>query len=349
MKKSAGAALLALALLLSIALSLPSSAAAKKRKAWPNLVITKIVIKQLPGDPPYVLEDESGHTPAFAVFVTTKNVGRASSKRKTSTELRFEELNETRVRVLGQQIRVLKPGEASTKKFVVDLDFRGGVPPLGLLRVVATADAGHAVSESDDRNDLKMKRLLPVVAHSWKAVDFMLSENLSQAGFPGSLVADHTKACPTQCTPVTFRFSTFDESSKHFDYVPSGSLQAGWDFAYSQSGTNCSGHTTEARGPKDWPGSFWIDDGLDFYNANISVTSERPPAPAWISCNGRQILQVTWNLSDLDTYVGDRQFPRTDSPYCTRLKGHTEKTKVAGIKTTWQWTLQAVVPRQHPC
>src|SRR5690242_304608 len=98
MKKSAAAGLLALALLLTIGLTLPSSAAAKKKKkkAWPNLVITHLAIKQLPGDPPYVLEDESGHTPGFVVDVTTENIGRAVAKR-SRTQLEFTEMNGTNV------------------------------------------------------------------------------------------------------------------------------------------------------------------------------------------------------------------------------------------------------------
>src|SRR6476659_4124800 len=220
MKKSAGAALLALAMLMSIALSLPSSAAAKKkRKQFPDLVITRFEVKQLPGNPPYVLEDESGHTPGFIVNVRTQNIGHAIAGRSV-TKLEIETTGGQHVRSLVAHIRALDPTEFSGKGFRVDLDFNGA-PPLGLLRVVAIANESGSVDEGkvNERNNRHpAKHLLPVVAHSWKAPDLETSENLSQGGFPGSLMTDTTQACPpSDCSdkPLTLRFSTFNEAATH--------------------------------------------------------------------------------------------------------------------------------------
>jgi hypothetical protein len=317
----------------------------------PDLVVTVPQITQLPGNPPYVLEDESGHTPTFKVNVDTHNVGRAVSG-WSFTQVDIETTTGQHVRSVSKRIRPLDPGEYSGKTFKVDLDFNGA-PPLGLLKVVAKANQTHAFDESNtDNNNRHAKHLLPVVAHTWKASDLETSESLSYSGFPGSLMTDTTQACPpSDCSggsdePLTFRFSTFDEAAKHFEYVPTGNLTAGWHFNYDNGGTHCTGDTSETRGPKDWPGGFWIDSALGHYDATVDVSAEAPPAPGEIYCNGIPTLPVYWSLQDLETYIGTGLTPHMPAPGCTRLSGNHSETKVAGITTTWQWQLQAVVPKQ---
>ncbi len=341
MKKSLWGALLVFALVY-----VPASASgAGQRRVLADLKVMKVEIKQLPGDPPYVVEDEQGHTPGFAVFVTIRNIGKGTAK-ASSTGLDIERLGGSRVRGLARRVARLRPKATYVSRFVVDLDFNGRPPPLGVLRVVATANVSKTFIEDRSNNELDAKHLLPVIAHQWKAFDLMTTESLSNVfGLPGSLMTDATRVCPeVDCGRYfVFRFSTFDEASKHFVYTPSGTVRASASFLYAP--LSCTGQGSAVSGPRDWPGSLWIDDGLDYYNASVGVKSIAPPPDRfWVDCMGTPTLQVEWAWQDLLTYVGDKQFPRTDSPYSTRLTGHTEKTSVAGVTTTWQWTLRADVP-----
>jgi hypothetical protein len=337
-------------MILSLALSLPSTAAPKKKRKHPDLVITQLQIKQLPGNPPYVLEDESGHTPGFVVDVRVQNIGHARAGRSV-VQLDIETTGGEHVRALSKQVRPLDPTEFSGKRFNVDLDFNGP-PPLGLLRVRAIADQRDSVDEgkANEKNNVRhAKNLLPVVAHSWKSVDFETFDTLSQGGFPGSLMTDTTQTCPpSDCgdQPFIFRFSTYNEAAQQFEYVPSGTLTAGWHFSWDGGGQHCTGDAHETRGPKDWPGGFWLNGKLDSYEGSVNVSDEAPPSLGEIYCNGNPIMPVQWALQDLETYIGDGLTPRMPSSDCTRLTGHHEKTQVSGAVTTWQWQFQAVVPKQ---
>ena len=77
------------ALLPAIALVLvPSPAMAASKRPAANLEITRIVVKHLPGDPPYMAIDGGGHAPGFVVRVITTNTGHAkSAKSRTQLEL----------------------------------------------------------------------------------------------------------------------------------------------------------------------------------------------------------------------------------------------------------------------
>jgi hypothetical protein len=344
MKKSVGAALFALAMILSIGLTLPSSAAAKKKKPkpkhLPDLVIRDLKLEQLPGNPPYVRENESGHTSGFTVSFRVMNIGRAKAG-PSEAEVVIDTVGGRHIRTRGKPIRSLDPGEWSGKGIKVDLDYEKP-PPLGLLKVVAIANATDSVEESDTTNNKKpAKHLLPVIADTWKAVDLETYESLPYPGFPGSLMTD-----TTQASALTFLFSTFDEASKHFEYVPTGELAAGWHFNYDGNGLHCTGDTSETRGPKDWPGSFWLNSALDRYDATVDVSDEPPPARGEIVCNGVPSLQVEWRLQSLETNIGTGLTPRMPATDCTRLSASHQEPIVGGGTTTWQWQLQAVVPDQ---
>lgn len=337
--------LLATALLLLTLACVPASTAGpQKLKPLADLAVTNIVVKQLPGEPPYVIENQQGHTPGFAVYVTIRNVGTAQSK-GCIVALDFTKIGRTVVRGLTRYLQPLRPRATHVLRFAVALDAHRA-PPLGLLQIRAKADVGKVVREPDEDNNTRYaSHLLPVIAEQWKATDFMVTENLDNVGFPGALVTDATKVClKADCgRDFVFRFSTFDESSKHFEYIPSGTVRANWSYLYAP--LNCTGSANEVRGPRDWPGSFWIDSELDYYDAAIDIKNTvSPPARGVITCNGNPALQLEWAFQDLSTYVGLKQTPRTDSPYDTKLTGHKEETSVAGVKTTWQWTFKADVP-----
>jgi hypothetical protein len=334
----------AAALLPIAALLLAPAGATAARRAAPDLVVTKIVIRQLPGDPPYVVEDEAGHTPGFAVRVTTKNIGRAVAKR-SRTRLEFSTLGGARVHAATEPVPKLRPSASHVSVFEVDLG-AAGRPPLGLLKTAAYADAIGTVNESRESNNRRLAPLLPVIARQWKVLDFMVTEDLSGAAFPGALMTDFTKACwQVDCGRYfVFRFSTFDEAAKTFEYVPEGTVRAGWDYSYPP--LQCTGHAAEIRGPKQWPGHLEIDSGLDWYEGLVDVrVAEAPPAHGGIVCPGApQPVEVEWAFQNLVTYVGERQHAAMPSPSATKLTGHTEGTGMGNAQTTWQWTFQADVP-----
>lgn len=78
----------ALLLLVAAALMLPSAAGAN-RVGEPDLVISKIVVSELPGTPPYIVVDQRDAAPGFIVRVVTTNVGSASTRKQSLTELSF--------------------------------------------------------------------------------------------------------------------------------------------------------------------------------------------------------------------------------------------------------------------
>jgi CARDB len=313
-----------------------------KKKRWPDLVVTKIELKQLPGAPPYVVEDETGHTPGFAAYVTIRNVGKGNAK-GSSVGLDFSKIGNDRVRGLARHLPPMRPKATHVLKFAVDLDFKRK-PPIGLLLVKATADISKAVQETDENNNsLHRHGFLPVIAHQWKATDFLVHSDLNDLAFPGAVAGSATRAGCISCSDVLrFRFSTFDEASKHFDYVPTGPVNA--DFSYAYTPLSCQGSATDNATKDAWPGSFWLDSELDKYNATVEVRDvEPPPARAVIYCMGQPSLQLEWAWHNLETFVGDGVVPDVPSPYDTRLTGHTERN-IGSNTTTWQWTFKADVP-----
>jgi len=319
-----------------------SAGSVVKKKLWPDLVVTKIEIKQLPGEPPYVIEDESGHTPGFAAYVTIRNIGKAKAK-GSSVGLDFSKIGNDRIRGLARHLPAMRPKATHVLKFEVDLDFKRK-PPIGLLLVKATADISKAVQESDeDNNALHRHGFLPVIAHQWKATDFLVHSDLSNLGFQGAVAGSATRAGCVACNDVLrFRFSTFDEASKHFVYTPTGPVNA--DFSYAYTPLSCLGSASENATKDAWPGSFWLDAGLDKYDAVVDIPSvEPPPARAQIYCMGQPVLQLEWAWHALETYVGDGVVPDVPSPYDTQLTGHKERT-IGSDTTTWQWTFKADVP-----
>lgn len=313
------------------------------RKQVPDLAVTKLAVKQLPGDPPYLVKDSSGHTPGFVVRATTKNIGRVASK-PSRTKLELSMLGGQAVHATTERVPKLKPHASHVSVFKVDLS--ATPPPLGLLRAVASADGARSVQEIDEQNNARTAPLIPVIAQQWKVLDFMTTDDLSGTSFPGALESHFTKACwQVDCGRYfVFRFSTFDETAKAFEYVPEGTIRAGWQYLYPP--LNCTGNATEVRGPKTWPGQLLIGGDLDWYDGDIDVpAAEAPPAKGQIACPGSPTaVPVEWAFQPLATFVGEGERPTTPGPSATKLTGHTERMNVGNTKTTWQWTFQADVP-----
>jgi hypothetical protein len=334
---------LATLLPIAVLVAVPATGSAARR-SFPDLVVKKITIKRLPGQPPYVVEDAAGHTRAFVVDVITKNIGRAESK-LSRTKLEFTTVGGRQVRGMTERVPKLKPGASHTIVFEVDLS-ETRHPPLGLLKVFGSADSVGTVQEVNEQNNTRHASLLPVIAEQWKVLDFMITQDLSGASFPGALESEFTKTCwQADCGRFfVFRFSAFDEAAKVFKYVPEGTIRAGWQYLYPP--LQCTGNANEIRGPKTWPGQLLIESTLDWYDAAIEVhAAEAPPARGSINCPGSPVgIQQEWAFQDLQTFVGERQHVDMPSPYETKLTGHTEKQTIAKNKSTWQWTFQADVP-----
>jgi hypothetical protein len=73
---------------------LPAGAATVPRASLPDLVITMIVVRELPGTPPYIAIDEATRAPGFVVKVVTKNIGDATAGGSV-TDLKLQEQGET--------------------------------------------------------------------------------------------------------------------------------------------------------------------------------------------------------------------------------------------------------------
>lgn len=75
----------------------------------------------------------------------------------------------------------------------------------------------------------------------------MVSQSIASPGFPGALMTSATKVCRNVDCMADFvmRFSTFDETSKHFVYTPSGTVRAIWSYFYTP--LSCTGTANEAR------------------------------------------------------------------------------------------------------
>jgi hypothetical protein len=129
-----------------------------------------------------------------------------------------------------------------------------------------------------------------------------------------------------------------------FQYVPEGTIRAGWEYDYPPQ--QCTGQAAEARGPRQWPGHLEIDENLAWHDGVVDVKDvAEPPAHGQILCPGSPFpVEVEWAFQNLETYVGEGRHASMPSPTATKLPGHTDGTNAGNIKTTWQWTFQADVP-----
>ncbi len=311
---------------------LPSSAAAAKKFTAPDLVIKKIVIKRLPGDPPYIAVDHSGAAPGFVVQAVTRNIGGAPAKR-FRTQLEFQTLGGKPVHGMSEAVRDLAPRTNHVSVFKVDSLF----PPLGLLKAVVTADPVNTVHELNEDNNTLSAGLIPVVAREWKVMDFMTTSDGGASVFPGSLESSATKALDG----FIFRFSQFNETAKRFEYVPDGTLGASFDYVYAP--LSCIGHGGTQVPNRQWPGYLRLEDDLTSYDALVQ-TNDQPVQMATITCMGQNGFPVQWTFQDLVSFAGVKMHPQM-SPSDTKLTGlKTVPGLGPGMTTTYQWTFKADVP-----
>lgn len=332
-----------LPLLLPVAslMLLPASAAAARVRCLPDLVIASIVVKQLPGTPPYIVVDSDGTGSGFVVDVVTRNKSRTCPAKRSRTELQFVTRHGTTVHGESLPVPALAPTARHTSKFKID-DLR---PPLGWLYTEAQADVVGTVQELDNRNNTgkwrfklgpgEWRSYIPVIARQWKAIVFRITENQGSSFFPGGVTVYTTQGGQN----LVFRFSTFDEAKQQFEYFPSGTIQTAWDFSYPPA--DCSGHAGTSKPSRHWPGHLWLDNDLFQYDGFVQLNDEQG-GTGTISCQGKAVLPAHWGWQDLETFIAPQTFPEM-SPSDTRLTGQTIKNE-AGVVTTWSWTFQADVP-----
>lgn len=293
------------------------AAAATHTASRPDLVITSIAVKELPGTPPYIVVDEETRAPGFVVTVVTKNVGKAAAGQSV-TELKLQENGKT---LWGKQATVgkLTPGMFRTSTFVVD-DLKADP---GMLHAVATADATKKIPESVETNNTRTRRPIPVIPRDWKVITFRTTVN------PGGGVSAATQTA----NGFYYRFSRFDPASKWFVYKAYGQVNDKADFV----GGGCAGHGTAHDTKNPWPGSdseLVIKGDLSEYSAGVDTTGE-PTEHFTIDCPGGGHVPMTYGWLSLVTWVGTHSFPSM-KPDDIILEGDGSAATPAGpAKYTW--------------
>ena len=126
--------------------------------ATPDLVVSRVWVTG--GTHPYLLLNSDGKTQPFEVHVTTKNVGHGTAGP-----------SETKVTLLGvfphhTTSTVLVPvgrlGPRGTDTTIASIGAHTGFK-LGFVSLYTHADAKHAVPESNEQNNLRKWREIPVM------------------------------------------------------------------------------------------------------------------------------------------------------------------------------------------
>jgi CARDB len=315
-RRALAALLPAAALVFAPSALLPASAAAQATPR-PDLIITMIVVKKLPGPPPYIVVDEATRAPGFEVKVVTKNVGDETAGQSV-TDLKLEEDGETLWGKLDTVGR-LTPGMYRTSTYVVD-DLKANP---GLLHAVATADFTMKIRESNEKNNTKTRKPpIPVIPRDWKVTTFRATLN------PGGGVSITTQAA----SGFNYRFSRFDDSRKAFVYKAYGQINDKSDFV----GGGCVGHGSTHDSQDPWPGELDIMDDLSKYTARVDTHSE-PALTYTVTCTGNVQFTETWGWVNLLTWTGAHSFPSM-KPDDITLSGEGDAATPAGpIKFTWDF------------
>jgi hypothetical protein len=294
-----------------------SAAAATQAVLRPDLIVTMIVVLELPGNPPYIVVDESTHAPGFMVKVVTKNVGTATAPASV-TELKLQQAGETRWEK-QETVGKLTPGMFRTSTFVVDTL---KADP-GMLHAVATADATNKIRELNDKNNTRTRRPIPVIPRDWKVVTFRTAVN------PGGGLSVTTQTA----SGFYYRFSRFDKSKKWFVYKGYGQVNDQADLV----GAGCAGHGRAHDSQDPWPGTdseLVIRGDLSGYSAGVDTTGE-PGEHLTVTCTGGAKFSYPYGWNSLVTWVGTHSFPsmKTDA---TTLDGEGKALTPAGpAKFTW--------------
>jgi hypothetical protein len=302
---------LAVAVLPALALALlPSTAAA----AHARVVVTKIVVKQLPGPPPYIVLDESSTAmTGFVVEVTVQNTGTVKSHR-TVTDLLLEQRGRTKWAKTAS-VRPLQPGHKHKSKFTID---NVKLDP-GFVLPVATADVRHG-------GHMRRGHQMPVVPRDWNVSAFQTNVSLP-SGVSGA----------TQTTNgFYYRLTRFDGSE--FLYSGYGQIQTVANFSQG----SCTGHGSDTKTHSPWPGGsdseLAVKANLSQYSAGI-VTDTETPLTFTVTCSPTTSFPLQEPWVNLVTWENDHSWI-TMQPYQISLDGDGKATIAVG-KATYHWVLHA--------
>jgi CARDB len=308
----------------------PAAAAAKpKPKPLPDLRITKIVIPDW--DPfAYTAVSPDGHMQAFKVYVTTRNDGKAGTKKPSETLVFFRDSSG---RYFQENINV--PPLRKGKQFTKAVTFNAHNPALGFARLGAAADHGNKIRESSESDNFGPPGDDPftsthkgikfaILAKIWRPADFETDAN----GFPAKL--------RTYNSGLYFELSSADKDG--YTYLPWGSV------SNSATATGlCSGTDSETRTHRPWArGDLRINSDLDGYYASVLMGPQESYSIN-LTCFGVGSHTENHDFLALETYAGERgagvQLQMAQN--AKRLQGtYTDST----LMTTWTWDLHADVP-----
>jgi hypothetical protein len=312
-------------------LAAPAAAKGKRQPGTPVLAITKIAIKELPGDPPYILLDESSRAPAFSVAVSVENDGGRPSG-KSVVAVTLEEKGKRKF-FDDKFIDPLSPKTRKSKPKVVTLEVNNLQADLGFLKATATVkwspsakhpDRVHTVSESAPP--------IPVVAKDWNVSSFHTSVNVGGDGPSSDTNADGT---------LQYRFLRFDESEQAFIYRAWGQVTV--QGRYNAGGCSGSGSANDTQSP--WPGpgtesELAIKHTLTQYSAGVVTKTEKPVTfNATCPALGNFSMPVTVPWENLETFTGSGGLPAMTPDQTTLTDEGSKPSPVGDVK--FQWTFNA--------
>jgi len=308
-----------------VALGWSAAPAAAKSTGGPDLSITRIAIKELPGTPPYITLDESSRAPGFVVKVSVQNNGRKESG-KSVVALELKEKNTVKWSK-DEFIDPMAPKKPRSKPRTVTFVVNNLKADLGFL--TATATVKWALTKTRQRQDSDSAPPIPVIAREWNVGYFHARVNVGGIGPSSDTYGELT---------LTYRFSRFDEAQEEFVYNAYGQVTN--QARYDAGGCSGSGSANATQNP--WPGpaaesELLIKANLTQYSAGV-VTSNQPPVVFNASCPALNNVsipeQVPWE--DLVTFTGSG--PPSMTPDQTTLTDQgTKQSPVGEVKFLWNF------------
>jgi len=299
--------------------TLPASAFAQ---AAPDLVVSRVFVTG--GAHAYLLVDYAGNTQPFEVHVTTKNVGHATAgPSETKVVLRgvFPNSN-TMASVL---VPVGRLGPRGTDTTIVPIGAHPGLK-LGFVSLQTHADFRDAVSESNEHNNIRSWREIPVIARTWLIYMFTTHQVSSLSNTD---LLDRARTGSSE-----FRFTRFDASTDSFVYSAKAALVE--TVQGTVGGCTAMGQGMAFQNPWPLPSELRIRANLTSYSAMIDTTSE-PSFTITDSCGGTP----TFKFIDLDTESGSGPV-NSLHPWDRELKNSGSIGSF--LKTDWSWDFLAFVP-----
>lgn len=290
----------------------------------PDLVITQIILKELPGDPPYIVVNHNDIAPNFIVKVTTKNIGNENAGRSIA-RLEINNNITTRIYRDAESVGPLTPGMYRRSTFHVN----GLEPHLGHVDFQAAADVSNRVHETREHNNSKGAHLTLVVARIWKATQFQTKVTYA-GGLPEVGVTKTANGFYFQLEPGR-------SGRRIFHYQPYGTVQATFD---ETGACTAHGQDSETKNP-------WIAANFELILPNryaaYMATAQHPVETVPLYCEGQFVGNQGWSWSDLETVVDDQDnYVASMNLEDTQLTDHFEKDTPAG-HVNWNWTFDADV------